>query len=300
MSGFAGGIALAGGAILMVLTAVILNMAKTEGSTRLERLPALILRRAVRHLPEQHRADQLEEWEANLRDVIHAQTEGLPVTRLLRGLTFAGSSWRGSWRLAYELDERWPTGPLHAYRRAAYLVGARVELWASRRRWPRAAAELLGWSIAMHSRVAPYAVFVSFYAGTSPPRGQLGEMVLRGLAYFLPALLLSTTGCALMILGQLRAARRFAGREHRPAAWAAFATLGAATMGAAWAVPYFALMPGLGITWWWWPALALSVLLNLSVGAIAWRRARQIERGGFRPTPAPFPSPLPAWLPAPG
>lgn len=65
------------------------NMIAAEVVTRLERLPYAILRLARRRLPAAHRETiHDEEWLPELLAIVR-ETDGLPITRLLRGVDFA-------------------------------------------------------------------------------------------------------------------------------------------------------------------------------------------------------------------
>jgi DNA-binding transcriptional MerR regulator len=66
------------------------EMLKEEMQTRLCRIPNAVIRAAVLRLPKQSRSELAEEWRSELAFVVN-DTEGLPVTRLLRGIRFAGS-----------------------------------------------------------------------------------------------------------------------------------------------------------------------------------------------------------------
>lgn len=104
-----------------------------EATTRLEALPAWILRRASARLPESARADQLEEWLANVADVIHPQTEGLPITRLVRGLRYSMSALVGARRLARELDPSAPRTFFGAYAAASHRLAMALDGRLARR-----------------------------------------------------------------------------------------------------------------------------------------------------------------------
>ena len=66
------------------------EMLKEEMQTRLCRIPNALIRVAVLRLPELGRSDLADEWRSELA-FIENNTAGLPVTRLLRGVRFAGS-----------------------------------------------------------------------------------------------------------------------------------------------------------------------------------------------------------------
>lgn len=66
------------------------EMLKEEMQTRLCRIPNAVIRVAVLRLPRQSRSEMAAEWLSELAFIVN-DTEGLPVTRLLRGVRFAGS-----------------------------------------------------------------------------------------------------------------------------------------------------------------------------------------------------------------
>ena len=66
------------------------EMLKVEMQTRLCRIPNVLIRVAALLLPAHNRRDQSNEWLGELAFIVN-ETEGLPVTRLLRGIRFSGS-----------------------------------------------------------------------------------------------------------------------------------------------------------------------------------------------------------------
>jgi hypothetical protein len=70
------------------LVKVIVEMLTIEGQNRLSLLPSLLLRLAARRVSAALRADLENKWQIELLH-IEQQTEGLPVTRLVRGTSFA-------------------------------------------------------------------------------------------------------------------------------------------------------------------------------------------------------------------
>ncbi|MGI5238583.1 hypothetical protein [Dactylosporangium sp. CA-139066] len=81
------------GASALLLTWVVYetlkNMIAKEMETRLERLPYAILRLARRRLPAEYRQTvHDEEWLPELIAIVR-DTDGLPITRLIRGVDFA-------------------------------------------------------------------------------------------------------------------------------------------------------------------------------------------------------------------
>jgi hypothetical protein len=77
-------------------------MCAEEIETRIMRLPSVLIRLAALRLPRDVRSDLGDEWKAEL-DFIVSGTDGLPVTRLLRGLHFAASLLRVAPSVAHEL-----------------------------------------------------------------------------------------------------------------------------------------------------------------------------------------------------
>jgi len=71
-----------------VLWGTVTDMCKDEVRTRLSGLPHLLIRVASLRIPRDARGDIPGEWNAEL-DYILRGTEGLPVTRLLRGVTYS-------------------------------------------------------------------------------------------------------------------------------------------------------------------------------------------------------------------
>jgi DNA-binding transcriptional MerR regulator len=78
------------------------EMLKEEMQTRLCRIPNALIRVAVLRLPEHGRSDFADEWLSELAFIVNG-TEGLPVTRLLRGIRFAGSLLCTAREMAHEL-----------------------------------------------------------------------------------------------------------------------------------------------------------------------------------------------------
>jgi hypothetical protein len=81
---------------------VLAAMCAQEIETRIGLLPNALIRLAVLRLPRDVRGDLADEWTAEL-DFIVSGTDGLPVTRLLRGLRFAASLVRVAPSIAHEL-----------------------------------------------------------------------------------------------------------------------------------------------------------------------------------------------------
>jgi len=84
-------------------------MCQEEIETRIGRLPNALVRLAALRLPRDVRSDLADEWVAEL-DFIVSETDGLPVTRLFRGLTYAASLLRVAPSVGHELTctcSRW-------------------------------------------------------------------------------------------------------------------------------------------------------------------------------------------------
>jgi hypothetical protein len=77
-------------------------MCSEEINTRIGRLPNALIHVAALRLPRDARSDLTDEWTAEL-DFIVSGTDGLPVTRLVRGLRFAASLLRVAPSVAHEL-----------------------------------------------------------------------------------------------------------------------------------------------------------------------------------------------------
>lgn len=76
--------------IVVPLRGAFADMCKEEMRTRLELLPQALLRLAIWQLPPQVRDDQGEEWRSELAHILKA-SDGLPLTRLIRGVHYAAS-----------------------------------------------------------------------------------------------------------------------------------------------------------------------------------------------------------------
>lgn len=108
-----GWICAAGTVLLMWITVETLKaFILTETATRLERLPNAILRLARRRLPpEQREAIHDEEWLPELIMIVR-ETDGLPITRMLRGVDYAISLLFAARSIAREIDSRETWVPL--------------------------------------------------------------------------------------------------------------------------------------------------------------------------------------------
>jgi hypothetical protein len=71
-----------------VARAVVGDMAREEARTRLGRIPFALIRLAAARVPRELRDDLPAEWKAELEFLL-ADTDGLPLTRLLRGIRFS-------------------------------------------------------------------------------------------------------------------------------------------------------------------------------------------------------------------
>jgi hypothetical protein len=86
------------------------TMCQEEIRTRLSRIPDMLLRLAAFRVLRDVRRDLYEEWAAEL-DFMVSETEGLPITRLWLGLTFAGGMLRAAPAIArgFTGRPRWTT-----------------------------------------------------------------------------------------------------------------------------------------------------------------------------------------------
>src|SRR3712207_3084071 len=74
---------------LVILVELLKTLAVTEAQTRIERLPAALLRLASRRLPIHHRQSVYEEeWLPELAYIVRV-TDGMPLTRLIRGVKYS-------------------------------------------------------------------------------------------------------------------------------------------------------------------------------------------------------------------
>jgi hypothetical protein len=150
----------AASALLMLVGGGLL---RTEATTRLERLPLFILRLAARRLPHVLRAEQLEEWRANVLDVIEPSSVGLPLTCIARGCSFALSSWWGARRLA---RTQIPTAPRNAFVAlvvSSWIFAALRGRAAARRGWPRLLCHMIIYAIGSWWVTAPF-ILLSYWS----------------------------------------------------------------------------------------------------------------------------------------
>jgi hypothetical protein len=78
------------GFLIAVFTKTATDASSQEMRTRLERLPQTLMGWTARLLPDDVLEDLLDEWTAELMFILR-YTEGLPLTRLWRGIRFASS-----------------------------------------------------------------------------------------------------------------------------------------------------------------------------------------------------------------
>jgi hypothetical protein len=71
-----------------LIWAALADMFKDEIRTRLGRLPYLLIRVAALRIPRTDRSDLTGEWDAELDLILHG-TDGLPISRLVRGVWFS-------------------------------------------------------------------------------------------------------------------------------------------------------------------------------------------------------------------
>jgi hypothetical protein len=89
--------------VASVLGAVAMDMCKDEARTRLGRFPLWLIQLAAKRIPESDRADLKDEWDAELTFILR-DTEGLPVTRLIRGIAYSADLlFRGAPRVTREI-----------------------------------------------------------------------------------------------------------------------------------------------------------------------------------------------------
>jgi hypothetical protein len=96
---------LAGFGVLWLMRGVVSVMFQEEARTRLEHLPNTLIRLAAMRLPKEMRDDIAAEWRAELASVLR-DTDGLPLTRLLRGVLYASGMFRAAGVIAHELSEK--------------------------------------------------------------------------------------------------------------------------------------------------------------------------------------------------
>lgn len=88
----------------LLLVEICKDAVKEEARTRLERLPFAILHLAARRLPVESREYVLHgEWQPELHYII-AESNGLPLTRLARGICFSLGLLRGAKQIGTDLE----------------------------------------------------------------------------------------------------------------------------------------------------------------------------------------------------
>jgi HJR/Mrr/RecB family endonuclease len=98
--------------MLGLLKGAASEMFQEEAKTRLEHLPSTLIRLAALALPKEVRDDTAAEWQAELTSVL-CDTDGLPLTRLLRGVLYAAGMFRASILIMREMsDEETGVHPL--------------------------------------------------------------------------------------------------------------------------------------------------------------------------------------------
>jgi lipopolysaccharide/colanic/teichoic acid biosynthesis glycosyltransferase len=87
-----------------LVTAVLGDLFSEEARTRLEQLPAAVIRFAGRRLPAEVRDEWTDEWLAELAYILRG-TESLPISRLVRGTRFAVGHLRSAPAIGHELGQ---------------------------------------------------------------------------------------------------------------------------------------------------------------------------------------------------
>jgi hypothetical protein len=101
------------GLIGMLVLACVGDLASEEVRGRLERLPHALIALAARRAPPEMRAELREEWAAELHEILRG-AEGLPITRLVRGIQYAAGVLRTARGVGRQLSPnhgRIRTGP---------------------------------------------------------------------------------------------------------------------------------------------------------------------------------------------
>lgn len=92
------------GVIWLAVKGAASEMFQEEAKTRLEHLPNTLIRLAAMRLPMEIRDDNAAEWRGELATVL-IETDGLPLTRLLRGTRYAAGLIWAAGSVAHELAE---------------------------------------------------------------------------------------------------------------------------------------------------------------------------------------------------
>lgn len=90
--------------VLGLLKGAASEMFQEEAKTRLEHLPSTLIRLAALGLPREMRDDTAAEWQAELACVLR-DTDGLPLTRLLRGVLYAAGMFRAAGLIMREVSD---------------------------------------------------------------------------------------------------------------------------------------------------------------------------------------------------
>ncbi|SHN44646.1 hypothetical protein [Cryptosporangium aurantiacum] len=86
----------------LVVAPVVANLISVEIQGWLDRLPPVLIRLAARRLPQEIRADHIDEWDAELSAILEGSAAG-PLSRLALGLTYTSGLLRGAPKVAREL-----------------------------------------------------------------------------------------------------------------------------------------------------------------------------------------------------
>jgi Restriction endonuclease len=89
--------------VLWILKGAASEMLQEEAKTRMEHLPGTLIRLAGLGLPKEMRNDTVAEWQAELASVL-SDTDGLPLTRLLRGVLYAAGMFRAAFLIMREMS----------------------------------------------------------------------------------------------------------------------------------------------------------------------------------------------------
>lgn len=113
--------------VLGLLKGTASEMFQEEAKTRLEHLPSTLIRLAALGFPKEMRDDTAAEWQAELASVVR-DTDGLPLTRLLRGVLYAAGMFRAAGLIVREVsDEETGVAPLILDSNLLHLTGFEFE-----------------------------------------------------------------------------------------------------------------------------------------------------------------------------
>jgi hypothetical protein len=165
--------------LIGVLVKTVLGaMVQEEAATRLSRLPIVLVRLAAARLPHGLRADLASEWQAELHHVLYG-TEGIPLTRLMRGIQFSAGLLLSAPAVA---DGH--TGRTTRLSRWVRVIGAAGTVASTV--WPVAEA----WAY-LHPIAPLYQVLI--YSSAPPPQPTPDQLTLTGVSYLcIAAALLGT------------------------------------------------------------------------------------------------------------